>query len=89
MQNDDPLIVRIGTFFVVIGSGVLLLFVMSDIAGKTQFDYLFISMLLIGFGWMLRRKKAPPPPAGRFSGIKKILRRNKGGSGASQQEPKE
>lgn len=79
MENDDPFIVRVGTFFAVMGGGALLLFVVSDLADKANFDYLFLAMLLIGIGWVLRRKRTPRPPAGRFSGIRGLLggRRNK------------
>ena len=71
MDNDDPLIHRVGTFFYVIGGGVFLLFVASDLAKQADFDYLFISLLMIFIGWMFRRKKAPPPSAGRFAWLNK------------------
>jgi hypothetical protein len=67
MDSEDPLIVRVGMFFYVIGGGIFILFVASDLAKKADFDYLFISLLMIGIGWMFRRNKAPPPPAGRFA----------------------
>lgn len=72
MENEHPFIVRVGTFFLVMGIGVFVLFVTSDIADNVDFDYLFIAMLLIFVGWIFRRKKAPPPPAGRFSSIRRI-----------------
>ena len=67
MDNDDPIIVRVGTFFFVMGGGVFVLFVVSDFADQADFDYLFISVLLMGIGWIFRRDKAPPPSAGRFA----------------------
>jgi hypothetical protein len=67
MDNDDPLIHRVGMFFYVIGVGIFLLFVASDLAKQADFDYLFISLFMIFIGWMFRRKKAPPPSAGRFA----------------------
>jgi hypothetical protein len=72
MDEDDPLIVRVGTFFLVVGGGAFLLFIMSDIADKVDFDFLFIAMVSIGIGWYFRRTKAPPPPAGRFEYLKKL-----------------
>jgi len=71
MDNDDPFEVRVGMFFLVMGSGAFILFVASDLADKVDFDYLFIATLLIGIGWMFRRKKAPPPSAGRFAALRK------------------
>lgn len=70
MDNDDPLIVRVGTFFFVMGGGILILFIASDLAKQADFDYFFMAVLLIFIGWVFRRKKAPPPSAGRFAYIK-------------------
>ncbi|MCQ3936632.1 MAG: hypothetical protein DPW18_06250 [Chloroflexi bacterium] len=79
-ENDDPLIVRVGTFFMVLGAGSFLLFVTSDLADQVDFDYLFGAMLLLAIGWYFRRKKAPPPASGRFAGLKNLLsKRKKGG----------
>ena len=71
MDNDDPIIVRVGTFFYVIGGGAFLLFVASDLAKQADFDFLFVAILMMGIGWMFRRSKAPPPSAGRFSWVNK------------------
>ncbi len=71
MENDDPLIVRVGMFFYVVGGGAFVLFVASDLAKKADFDYLFMAILMIGIGWIFRRSKAPPPSAGRFAWWKK------------------
>lgn len=67
MDNGDPLIVRVGMFFYVVGGGVFVLFVASDLAKKADFDYLFVAVLLMGIGWVFRRGNAPPPSAGRFA----------------------
>ena len=56
MDNDDPIIVRVGTFFLVMGGGAFLLFVTSDLADNVDFDFLFIAALLLGIGWAFRRK---------------------------------
>ncbi|KXK14653.1 MAG: hypothetical protein UZ14_CFX002001078 [Chloroflexi bacterium OLB14] len=71
MENEDSFTVRVGTFFLMIGLGAFVLFVVSDIAEKVNFDYLFVAVLLIGIGWYMRRGKPKPPPAGRFAWIKK------------------
>jgi|CXWL01.1.fsa_nt_gi flagellar biosynthesis component FlhA len=71
MDSDDSTVVRMGTFFLVMGGGVFVLFVISDLAEQVDFDYLFISVLLFFIGWYFRRGKAPPPSAGRFSMINK------------------
>ena len=68
----NEFIVRMGTFFLVIGVGVFILFIASDSAGKTNFDYLFWSMLSVTVGIMLRRRRPPPPPSGRFGYVRKM-----------------
>ena len=71
MDDDDPIIVRVGTFFFIMGGGVFILFVVSDLAEKADFDYLFAAVLLMGMGWVFRRGKAPPPSAERFAWLRK------------------
>ncbi|GJQ36090.1 MAG: hypothetical protein JETCAE01_21000 [Anaerolineaceae bacterium] len=96
MQNDDPIEVRVGTFFVVMGMGIFLLFVVSDVADMVEFDYFFVSVVLLAIGYYFRRKKAPPPPANRFAWFKGTLGKFKGfsrpkgkGGGKGKQESEE
>ena len=77
MENEDPFIVRVGTFFMIMGGAAFILFVTSDIADQVDFDYLFAAMLLIFIGWVFRRNKPPPPPAGRFESFRKMRNRKK------------
>ena len=88
-ENDDPLIVRVGTFFMVLGAAAFMLFVTSDLADKVDFDFLFIAMALLGLGWYFRRTKAPPPASGRFSGIKGFVGKRKQGKGGGKEEKKD
>ena len=93
MDNEDPIEVRMGTFFVVMGGGAFLLFVLSDVADRVEFDYFFLSLVLIGIGYYFRRKKAPPPPSGRFTGFKDFWQkmrsgRGKGGGGGGDSKDK-
>ncbi len=91
MDNDDPIEVRMGTFFVVIGGGVFLLFVLSDVADKVDFDYFFVALVLFAIGYYFRRTKAPPPPSGRFAWFKGFwgkMRSGKGGGGGGDGKDK-
>ncbi|MBI3152390.1 MAG: hypothetical protein HYZ21_09670 [Chloroflexi bacterium] len=87
-DNGDPFIVRVGTFFMVMGLGAFVLFVTSDIADKADFDYLFIAMVLIFIGWSFRRKKAPPPSAGRFEYLRKMRENAKNKKAGKPKEKK-
>jgi flagellar biosynthesis component FlhA len=73
MESDEPLIFRVGTFFYVIGGGAFVLFVVSDFAEQADFDFLFMALVMIGIGWMIRRSKEPPPSAGRFAWWRKTV----------------
>jgi len=71
MDNDEPMIYRVGMFFYVIGGGAFVLFATSDLAEQADFDYLFVAVVMMGIGWMCRRGIPPPPSAGRFAWLKK------------------
>ena len=63
----NEFIIRIGTYFLLLGAGLLILFIASDLSKVTNYDYLFWSIFVGVVGILLRRRKAPPPPSGRFS----------------------
>ena len=74
---------RVGAFFILIGIGILILFIASDSAGAANFDYLFWAMLSAAVGFFLRRRREPPQGAGRFSILRKFR-----GSGRDRKEGK-
>lgn len=63
---------RIGTFLILLGIFSLIFFLASDFAQMPEFDWLFIGMVLMGIGFLLRRRGAPSPPAGRFGMLRKL-----------------
>ena len=63
---------RIGTFLILLGIFALVFFLASDFAKQPEFDWLFIGMVLVGIGFLFRRRATPPPPAGRFGMVRKI-----------------
>lgn len=77
MGAEEPtpqreLVPRVGTFFVMLGIFALIFFLASDFADRPEFDWLFTGMVLMGLGFLLRRRATPPPPAGRFGFIRKV-----------------
>ena len=76
-MGDEPtdqreFVPRIGTFLILLGIFSLVFFLASDFANQPEFDWLFIGMVLVGIGFLFRRRATPPPPAGRFGMVRKI-----------------
>ena len=68
----EEFIARIGTFFLLIGTFLVIMFIASDMANQTDFDYLFLAMMAIAAGWMMQKKRPrKPPSADRFSYLHK------------------
>lgn len=75
-QGYDPkeLTYRIGTFFLMVGIGLLVFFVMSE-AAKTPTFNLFCSgtiLLIVGLIFRAQYRKAMKP-SGRFSLLKRLI----------------
>jgi hypothetical protein len=69
---QEEFVPRIGTFLILLGIFALILFLASDFANNPEFDWLFIGLILMGLGFILRRRAAPPPPSGRFGFFRKL-----------------
>lgn len=77
---------KVGTFFLMLGAGLLLLFVLSDRAGTPDYPMLLYGAASLGFGILLkvRFRPAPPPPANRFNLFKKKPPREQGAPSGSK-----
>lgn len=65
---------RIGTFFLLVGAGLLIFFFLSEAAQKVAFDYLCWSLILLVFGFIFRGQlKRTAAPSGRFSIVRKLM----------------
>ncbi len=73
----NEFIIRVGTFLILLGLGMLILFIASDYANQSNFDYLFWAVLAVTVGLMLRRRKAPPPPSSRFESLRRWTGRSR------------
>jgi hypothetical protein len=81
MEESDrkEFISRIGTFFLLIGAGMMVLFIGSDMGASTNFAFFFLSVLGLGLGWYFKRITAPPPKTGgnRFEGLRKLQQKQR------------
>jgi hypothetical protein len=69
---QSELLPRVGTYLFLLGIFSLIFFLASDFADRLEFDWLFVGMVLMGFGILLRRRAAPTPPVGRFGTIRRM-----------------
>ena len=70
--NQKEFVPRIGTFLVLLGIFFFIMFLASDFANLTDFDWLFLGLVFVALGFLFRRRATPPPPAGRFGMIRKL-----------------
>lgn len=69
----SELIYRVGTFFLLVGIGLLVLFILSEASQQTTFTYFCWSTILLAVGFAFRaRYKRSLPPSGRFSILKRL-----------------
>ena len=77
-ENYDPkeFVYRVGTFFLLIGVGLLIFFTLSEAEDQPQFNYFCGSMVLLIIGFMFRAQyRKAKVSSGRFSVLKKIFSR--------------
>jgi len=74
--NRKEFLYRIGTYFLLVGLGLLVFFMLSEAAKQPTFSYFCWSMILLILGVVFRAqyKKPGPPPSGRFSVFKRFKR---------------
>jgi hypothetical protein len=83
---NDHLLPRLGTFFILVGCGLLVLFIGSIFAGEFSIIYLFLSAIALFLGFIFHRL-APRPESTRFSTIRKIRQRSR--QRREEKEPEE
>jgi hypothetical protein len=76
--NRKEVIHRIGTFFIMLGIGLLGFFLLSEAAQQVTFEYFCWSVLLLVIGFVFRgRFKRSVAPSGRFSLVKRLMPKSK------------
>ena len=79
----NEFLIRMGTFFTLIGIGLFILFGASFMNNAPDFLYFFLGLISVFIGWRFLKRKAPPPPSERFSTLRKLW-----GSSKKKQEGK-
>ncbi|MDO9129401.1 MAG: hypothetical protein Q7U34_06000 [Anaerolineales bacterium] len=77
MDQTPEFTPRIGTFLILVGIGLLLVFIGSYLASTPHFGYLFSSLVVLAFGVLLRRRAKPRPRSGRFRVVRGIYDKSK------------
>ena len=72
--NHREFLYRVGTFFLLVGLGLLVFFMLSEAVEKPTFSYFCWSLILLMLGFFFRAqyKKPAGPPSGRFSIFKRL-----------------
>jgi hypothetical protein len=78
---------RIGTFFLLVGFGLLVLFLGSGFSRNPNFAYLLFSLPALFLGYLLRRR-APRQPSGRFGIIHRARERSRQRREEKKNQPK-
>jgi predicted membrane channel-forming protein YqfA (hemolysin III family) len=69
---------RIGTFFLLVGIGLLVFFMLSEAAQQVAFNYFCWSVILMIVGFVFRGQfKRTATPSGRFSLLRKLMPKSK------------
>jgi uncharacterized membrane protein len=76
--NRKEVLHRIGTFFIIMGIGLLVVFLLSEAARQIAFEYFCWSVLLLVIGFVFRGQfKRTVIPSGRFSLVKRLMPKSK------------
>jgi hypothetical protein len=71
-EDRNAFLSRVGTFFLLIGGLLLILFIASDIGTTTYFRYFFLGAIATLVGVFFKRiSHVPGKPSNRFEGIRK------------------
>ena len=72
-NNYTELIYRVGTFCLLVGIGLVVLFFLSEVAQNTKFSYFCWGTILLVIGIMFRNQyKRSIPPSGRFGIFRRL-----------------
>jgi hypothetical protein len=67
---------RVGTFFILVGLALMVMFIGSIMSKETNAIYFFLSFVSIFIGYLFRRNK-PVNESGRFAALRRANERNR------------
>ncbi len=73
----NEFLIRLGTFFTLIGICLIILFMATYLGNAPDFKYFFLGLISMFIGWRLSKRKEPPPPSGRFAYVRKMRENSK------------
>ena len=77
-NNYTEVIYRVGTFFLLVGVGLVLIFILSEATQETSFGYFCWGTIFLTVGFMFRAQyKRSYPRSGRFSLIQRLMPKSK------------
>ena len=76
MEHKFELAPRIGTFFIIIGFGLFVLFLGSEFSHQANFNYFFLGLVFTGIGLLFRRR-ATRYESGRFASVQRARERSR------------
>ncbi|HUI88130.1 MAG TPA: hypothetical protein VLX61_05350 [Anaerolineales bacterium] len=85
----NEFLIRVGSFFTLVGIGLMILFAITYFGNAPDFKFFFLGLISIFVGWQLSRRKAPPPPSGRFAALRRMRENSKKRQEGNQQGKKE
>ena len=76
--GPKEILFRIGTFFLLLGVGLFVFFLLSEAAQQVTFSYFCWGIVLIVLGFVFRAQlKREVKPSGRFSLVKSLTPKSK------------
>ncbi|MDI6769971.1 MAG: hypothetical protein QMD04_09870 [Anaerolineales bacterium] len=89
MDQPPQLLPRVGTFLILVGIGLSLMFTASYLGGEIKFNYLLYTLAAFGLGILLRRRAKRSDDSGRFRAVRGIYDKSKERREEKQQQKKQ
>jgi hypothetical protein len=73
----DGSVARVGTFLLLVGGGLMVLFIGSEFSQEPDFNYFFLSLAAFFLGIFLRQRGRAPSENQRFQAYRKMQSANR------------